>query len=284
MKPESEWFTPAAFSEKDRAQQSPSLDIGSIPEAAEYVACFGKARNLNRLSHLKNLKCLWISGINERQFESLCHVQSIDTLIVYDLRVPNMTGIERLKSLRCLIINGNTKTLTLDPVGELQNLEHCKIENFSKVKRLDPLGRLLKLRSLSVQGSIWTAMKISTLAPLQALQDLRAFSLLNVRVQDGSLAPLKQLRKLRSIEIANFFCLREFAELAGSHPLAVGDSLLPRISVGWPCKQCGSDMVMLARGKAPFLCPKCQKNEVDEHDREFNRIKSETAAQLERSA
>lgn len=259
------------FSELLIAQTPVCEDLSEIEDAPEYIACYGKAKNLERIPDIASLRRLWISGVNPAQFEIVARCAQIEILVVHDLRVAEMASLARLQNLTTLLIWSNTKTTTLEPLGALGRLEHLALENFSKVRDIEPLVPLEALRTLSLEGSIYTPMRLETLAPLARMPSLVELRLLNVRVEDASLEPIASLRALEELSLGNLYAMEEFARLAALMP-ATGCRLFePHITSGQACKECGDTLLMPTGKGARFVCPSCAPEKVRAHQEAFRK-------------
>lgn len=72
--------------ELTRAQTSVSEDLSELPLHSEYIACFGKCKSLAELDRFDGLKFFWLSGVNEKQAQLQPKLESVETLVVHDLR------------------------------------------------------------------------------------------------------------------------------------------------------------------------------------------------------
>ena len=88
------------------------------------------------------------------------------------------------------------KIQSMDWVTGLSPLEALAIENFKRVLHLDPLESLTSLTALGIEGSIWTRMRVATLAPLSGLRGLLYLFLTNLTASDRSLHHLHSLTGL----------------------------------------------------------------------------------------
>lgn len=253
------------------AQTPVCEDLNEIDKGAEYLACYGRAKDLKRVLELGSLRTLWISGVNAGQFEVLAQCTQIDTLVVHDLRVPEMTLLKQLDNLRTLLIWSNTKTQTLEPLGSLTRLEHLALENFSKVSSIEPLIPLRTLRTLSLEGGLYTPMRLETLAPLSQIPSLVELRLLSLRVADGSLEPLASLAALEELSVGNFFAMEEFARLAALMPWTRCSLFEPHLTSGQACKECGDTLLMPTGKGSRFVCPSCAPEKVRAHEEAFRK-------------
>jgi len=94
--------------------------------------------------------------------------------------------------------------------------------SFTRSFSLEPLRALDQLRFLWLSGTMWTAMRVDSLAPLGPLSRLERLILSNVRVRDRRLAPLLGLSRLTEIRLPKFFPAEEVAALRRAFPSAKG--------------------------------------------------------------
>ena len=178
-----------------RAKTSVSENLSEISLDSEYIACFGKSKSLSDLDKFSSLKFLWLSGVNEKQTRQISKLESVETLVVHDLRTTTLALLKCFPSLKTLMIWGNTKTTKLAELASLQKLEVLGLEHFPKIRAIDEFSMLKGLKMLCLTGSIDTALKIETLEPLAKLQELELelLHITNLRVSDESLGFVKNL-------------------------------------------------------------------------------------------
>ena len=92
------------------------------------------------------------------------------------------------------------------------------LENINRVRDLGPVGSLRQLEGLSLEGSMWSTWRVSTLQPLGSLTGLRYLSLVNLRSDDATLEPLFALRHLEAFHAALWWADREREELRRRNP------------------------------------------------------------------
>jgi hypothetical protein len=170
------------------------------------------------LSRCRQLTQLWAYGVDAAFLEEIVQLPRLHTLHLDDVGAADLAPLAALAGLERLTIIGATKVPDLAWTHGLGSLRVLGLEHFKRVTDLSPLAELTGLTALAVEGSLWTAMRVTTLAPLAALHDLERLFLTNLRVADKSLRPLHGLARLRVLHCARFFPDAEFQSLAAARP------------------------------------------------------------------
>lgn len=217
-----------AFSHQDRIDAGVSFDWSSLPahrtslvdlphDATELR--FRREGSSHRgLHRFGSLRRVWAYSVNQDFLEELADIPTVEQLFIDGTTATDLTPLQRLRQLRRLIVNGGTKIQSMDWVAGLPALEALAIENFKRVLRLDPLSSLTSLTALGVEGSIWTRMRVATLAPVSGLGRLRYLFLTNLTASDRSLRPLHSLTRLEVLQIGALFPDEEFLRLREALP------------------------------------------------------------------
>jgi hypothetical protein len=170
------------------------------------------------ISKLTNVSRLWAYGVDQDFLDEICAMQALDSLYLERVTANDLSGMSKLVRLNHLSVIDATKVESLEWIPVHDGLESLALENLPRVRELEPLARLPAPRSLAVEGSMWTPMRVSTLQPLSLLTSLEALFLTNLRVADGSLEPLHALPRLQVLQCARFFAREEFRRLEQSRP------------------------------------------------------------------
>lgn len=170
------------------------------------------------LHRLTGLTQLWAYGVDTAFLEQIAQLPRLRTLHMDQVSASDLSPLAALPQLERLTIIGATKVGDLEWLDRLRGLRALGLEHFKRVHDLSPLAALTGLTGLAVEGSVWTAMRVATLAPLAGLQALEGLFLTNLRVEDRSLRPLHGLAKLRVLQCARFFPEGEFRALAAARP------------------------------------------------------------------
>ncbi len=220
--------------QQDRINAGIGFDWDSLPRHRTSLAdlahdaeelCFRRERSSHRGIHrFQCLRRLWLYHVNQEFLEEVCELPAVEQLFIDRLTATDLTPLRRLQRLRRLILQGGTKIQDLDWVTGLAPLEALAIENFKRVFHLDALVSLTSLSALGIEGSMWTTMRVASLAPLSQLHALRFLFLTNLRTSDRSLRHLYSLRGLEVLDCAATFPDEEFVCLRKA---------LPRLRCDW---------------------------------------------------
>jgi len=223
-----------AFSQQDRIDADVSFDWSSLPAHRTSLVDlphdttelrFRREGSSHRGIHrFRKLRRVWLYSVNQEFLEELAEVPAIEQLFIDGTTATDLTPLHRLRQLRRLVINGGTKIQSMDWVVGLSRLEALAIENFKRVLHLDPLASLTSLTALGIEGSIWTRMRVATLAPLSGLRGLRYLFLTNLTASDDSLHHLHSLAGLEVLQIGALFPDEELLRLHRA---------LPRLRCDW---------------------------------------------------
>ncbi len=223
-----------ALSHQDRIDAGVSFDwdslpihrtsLADLPHDATELRFRRQASSHQGIYHFQRLRRAWLCSVNQAFLEEVADIPTIEMLYIDGTTATDLTPLHRLRQLRCLVINGGTKIQSMDWVVGLPPLKSLAIENFKRVFHLDPLASLSSLTALSIEGSIWTRMRVATLAPLSGLRDLRHLFLTNLTASDRSLHHLHSLSGLEVLQIGALFPDEELLRLRQA---------LPRLRCDW---------------------------------------------------
>ena len=239
-------------------------DLSMVPADAQFLATRGTAQPLARLAELEQLTAVWANPATERLFEACARAPSLRALYVTNFKRLDRAKLAGANSLEHLLLDWATRLVDLSFVRDLPALRVLYLDSMKRID-LSTLPELPSLRGLHLGGSMWSTLKVESLAPLLRLPCLQFLRLSNVRPLDGSLRPLAQLTSLRELDLPNFFTVTEYARLAAALPHAKGNSLTPYYAAGtamekstlFRCDKCGSAKVMLTGKPALILCRSC---------------------------
>lgn len=268
---------------QDRIDAGVVIAPGILPRSVssiDGIPLDSKALDLIRVgsSHLgiarfRSLTCLSVRGVNQRVLDEICDIPTLDTLrLVCTPRALDLSRLARLPKLRRLILDGPTQMRSLDWASNLGQLDALAMMSLPRVGTLDPLATLPGLHALAIEGSMWTAMRVTTLAPLGHLTQLRYLFMTALRVEDSSLAPLRGLSELRVLDAAYYFPMEECARLS-AHLRTTRSNLFEACSPSGRCPKCEDDSLVFLTGNSRRLaCRRCDAERVDAHLREFARL------------
>ena len=250
------------------------VDCRSVAVASKKIA------SLAPLLDLECLEELHLYPVTAQRLEVLGQLKKLKVLLLYDIRVESLGGLEALKNVEALLIMHAAKLKTLSGLESFKKLRALRIYHLPNVASLEPLAQLSRLRELSIQMSFGTdkLIRFDSLEPLGRLRNLEILELLGVSPRDLSLRPLARLGKLSYLGVGSFLPIEEYAFLAAFLPSSISDCLRPIIVFGeektdFVCRKCSSRQVGLvgktSRRSRFLICPQCDKKVVDEHTRIF---------------
>jgi hypothetical protein len=199
--------------------------VASIPRDAEVAGVFGRAKDLDDLTHKRSLEYLWVSGVREKDVAILGNMTWLRCLVVHDLRISTLQSLASLVGLRSLRIAGSPKIKSLNGLEGLTGLTELILFDCCNYATIEQLGGLATLDTLCLEGGFSKPLRIDSLAPLARLTNLRRLRLASIRVTDRSLQPLHALQSLRDVFIAKVFPDSEFRTAAAALPSAHGQYL-----------------------------------------------------------
>lgn len=233
------------------------------------------------LPSLDNVEYLWFSSRTPQElFEAACDMRSLKGLYIKWSGIKSIDSIGKAKHLKYLHIGSSPSLAPLAPLEQLPNLEWLELENIKACSDLSFTKRLKKLKGLSVagDGNSLKYLQIQSLEPLTALQDLYWLSLRTTTVEQDGLLPLARLKSLKYLCISNKHRFEDVAALAGARPDIECELFEPVSGVYdfMACKKCGQHTMVLPTGKGkPWMCQTCDKEKIEKHVTQFNKIVNE---------
>ena len=234
MQPDAPSKKDAAPANRDRIDAGIGFDRKKLPPIVRSLAGvsldveelhFARERSSHRgFERLQRLRRAWVHGVDARFLEEICRIETLEVLDMHRVTATDLTPLARLRGLKRLMLHDATKVEDLRWVAGLPPLEVLGLENLKRVHDLDGLRTLGSLVTLGVEGSMWTQMRVPTLAPLSSLTNLRSLFLTGLRVADRSLTPLHALTNLGLLGCAAYFPDEEFQRLRRA---------LPRLQCSW---------------------------------------------------
>lgn len=209
--------------EWDRLPAAVADVSGVDPEAADVVFRREGASHAG-LHRRTAIRRLWASQVDAAFLDEIAAMPALEMLSLQRVTATDLQPLARLRQLRRLVVRDATRVLDLEWTRALA-LESLGLENLRSVDSLEPLADQRGLRGLGVEGAMWTAMRVRSLAPLRELERLEYLFLTNLRVHDGSLRPLHGLARLRFLQCARYYAGGEFAALAAARPELQGNWL-----------------------------------------------------------
>jgi hypothetical protein len=138
------------------------------------------------------------------------HAQSMR---IWHCKYSTLDAVSQFRHLRTLSVAGFPDA-SLDAIGSLDDLEWLSILHLPKVTSLAPLGRLSQLRCLSLSTTPgWDGSNkrttVDSLQPIAELPALENLELFGVVPTDRSLAALEHASRLRSVRVSKYLMKEE---------------------------------------------------------------------------
>ena len=237
----------------------------------------GNVMHVRELGSIVQADAAYAVGLRQRDFDRLTEVLRTTKLRFYDMPVEDITSLGRVGSLRSLMIEWNTKLLSLAALASLTDLTTLSIVDTPKVKDLTPLAALTKLRALEYSGGIWNKNTAESLEPVGRLPALEELQLSNIRVLSGGVRPLANCRALRRLAVSNHFPTEDFAYLSVALPDTDCWLFAPYVPIDTPAEDDAD--VMVVGSRKPFLNSKKDAARLQRYEDDFRRLQDQAAAE-----
>ena len=161
-----------------------------------------------------------VAGAADQAFlDEICALTGLERLeLEYPVTARSLDGLRALTRLRHLSIDSPRNVTDFTPVLDLPELRTLLITNAKHLTDLGWLAGATHLEVLGIEGSIWTAQRIPSLAPLAGLTGLRAFFAVSARLADRTLTPLAECPRLELLSCARMAPREEFERLHARRP------------------------------------------------------------------
>ena len=212
------------YEERDMPQWPEWTEAGAatkldqVPTDARRAVFYREKASHRGIGSLAGLSELIATKVNDDFFGEICELEELRYLELNDITVEDLTPLTRLRQLRTLKLSGVRKASAFEVLLDLPHLDKLFIENAKHLSRLDFLSNAHRLQSIGVEGSMWTAQKIETLAPLGGLGALDALFMTGVRLKDKNLSYLASCPSLRVLQCARFAPKAQFERLRHLKP------------------------------------------------------------------
>jgi hypothetical protein len=237
----------------------------------------GQVLHIRKLDSRVRAHAAYAVGTTQRDFDRLMSHLRVDTLRLYEMRVPDLSTLTHLEQLTTLVIEWNTKVTSLQAVGSLVGLKTLAIVDTPKVRDLSPIAGLSQLIALDYSGGIWNKNVANDLEPIGRLAVLEELRLTNLQVLHGGLRPLAHCRALRRLELSNQFPTADYAYLSVAMPDAECDHFAPYIRFEAPI---GGKDVMVVGSRKPFLNSRTDAVRLQRYVDDYHRQQERFAADL----
>ena len=187
-----------------------------VPMDASYASLARDKASNKGIRTRTALRELSAHGVNQPFLEEIAGLTSLEYLdLGWPVTATDLAPLRSLANLRHLVINSPRHIADFTPLLDLPKLERLFIENAKHLHSLDWLRPLKdRLVALGIEGSMWTAQPIGSLAPLEGFA-LEALFLTNTTLADQDLSPIATMANIRFLGSginaprAQFFALRD---------------------------------------------------------------------------
>ena len=262
-------FPPKSFA---YPKVSVSEPLPATSSGVKALRVFGRTPGFARLVEFSDLEELWITDVSEEQMRIVERLTSLRVLVMNFVHLkspPQLASLVRLECLHC----DHPNDAWLGPIGSLHSLRSLHLMSIRQLTDFSGLRQLRNLRELLLSGLRWKTGHVRSFQGLDQLGKLELLYGGNLRFGDGSLAPLRALTNLRYLDLDNAFAMEECAALATALPRATGKILAPFFQPPLPgcaCTTCGSVFTVKNTGRpSRTLCPQCDEGKISKYRQEW---------------
>ncbi|CAN1823673.1 Disease resistance protein L6 [Linum perenne] len=152
-----------------------------------------------------------------KQFPDLSHLQNLKKLSVMGWRqLPEVTGIEKLISLKSLVLTACKSLRSLPDLSDLKNLEKLDVKGCVRLIDVTGLERLESLQRLTF-SNCWSLEEFPDMSGLKNLEGLDVSECIELIKVTG----LGKLEKLQELRIVDCKLIKELPDLSGLKNLEV---------------------------------------------------------------
>ena len=146
---------------------------------------------------------IFCTRMPQELFDAVCSQKNLKKLYIKWGVYPDISKISNLVNIEFLHLGSGSSVGSIEPISKLENLVALTVENFQKIHDYSSLANLKKLESLSLEGDFASPknLDVQSLNFLRDMQQLRFFSLLTARVQDGDYSPILELNNLEHLTL-----------------------------------------------------------------------------------
>lgn len=190
-----------------------------VPPDATYASLGRDKASHKGIGRRAALRELSAKGVNQPFLDEISDLTDLDYLdLAWPVTAADLAPLRRLTHLRHLVINSPRNVTDFTPLLDLPKLERLFIENARHLHDLEWLRPLKhRLVALGIEGSMWTAQPIASLAPLEGFA-LEALFLTNTRLGDQDLSAVATMPNIRFLGTALNAPKAQFMALKAARP------------------------------------------------------------------
>lgn len=196
-----------------------TTDAREVPLDAERALLHRVKTSHRGIGERQALKHLIAGSADQAYLDEICTITGLERLeLEYPVTAKTLDPLRSLTRLRHLSIDSPRHISDFTPLLELPSLTTLLITNAKHMADISWLSDAHHLEVIGIEGSMWTAQKIPTLAPLAGLRGMRAFLAVSTRLGDKDLSPLAECPQLDFLGCARFAPRAEFERLRQRKP------------------------------------------------------------------
>lgn len=182
------------------------------------IITIGKGdENWEEVSTYKNLEEITLHEPSKKQIEVVSNLSNIKRLRITHLRTMDIDFISRLINIEELVLECVSGFSDLTPLSKLKKLKSLHIENLRKVNDFSGLSGIDSLRYLRIDGAFDWKQPISDFEFFRGLHNIEVISFGQVinETEFPAFFPVLNLKKLKKIFMPNnMFSAKEYALLS----------------------------------------------------------------------
>jgi hypothetical protein len=176
------------------------LDFSWFPEL-EYCEADLTPRIMRNFSACSKLSFLQVRSYKAENLSEISSIKTLRGLSLVQSVIPNLDGIEELKSLEVLRLGAMPKLVDIARISELPNLKDLSIEKCVNIENLEVIFSALELREIGLRGE-------ANFSSMRQFLNLKNIEIINVDAQFvacdfRALLGMKSLRKATFIDLKN---------------------------------------------------------------------------------
>ena len=237
--------------------------------AGPKIVLMDREYSLDDLADDGDLDLRNIGGIAWEAILSICKSKR---LRLYHVKIPSLSGVERLRDTSRLSMVWANQISSLDSVFQMTWLTSLSVSDFRLLKSIEGIGKLECLESLHLSGNLGSLsppLRMDSIRPISALQNLRELTVQNVRLENDDITFLAQLPKLNRLVLSSTFDWKQFAFLAKRLNGQLEVPITASTKMKMPCRSCGGSLSLFIGKRRPLLCESCDRKRFEKLTRQF---------------
>src|SRR5512139_2861557 len=88
----------------------PAQDLSYLDTESSEVSISGSTRGIEMLKHCVGIDRVWVTKVSQDEFERIARFINPVSLVVYDMKVQDLSALAMMNRIERLVLNWNTKT------------------------------------------------------------------------------------------------------------------------------------------------------------------------------